>query len=313
MVLPRINVVDVNIVNSIASSPAIRLALPANLSSRALTLAQRLFSSSDASIHLNQTTSSSSSSPSSPRGFYQFRGLPSQVTRTPAHIAAFQLGPKDTRALRKAYFEPDKVPHNCVHENVVLSDAMLQRDAEQVFAELDEVCAQVLRRMALVDNRIEPFIRSPFDSYVEFKRYSIDDDHGSGHDDHVVAMNEHRDQTLLTLLIQSPSPTPFELQVRTVDSANNKSHWLGTVASDSQSNDCAIVHVGDLLERATYGRFQSTMHRVVATSSTTTSTASSSSSSLLPRERFSVALFCMPSWHVRVDDITLVGDLLPVY
>lgn len=286
---------DASFARIVADSPAIRLiALPNRLASTALSVAQRLFLAHDArpAIASNRTLRSS------PRGFYRFVGVPGASTAL-GSIDAFQLGPRDTRALRSEYFRPDNVPDACVHENATLDDAALQRDAEAVFDELQTVCGVLLKRLVGADDRIAPLINAPFDSYVEFKRYSIASESPG------LLMNEHRDQTLLTLLIQSPAPTAVELQVKSAASAD----WLSTateqVAGDADADETAIVHVGDLLERATHGRFLSTVHRVVRSPMTSSPTP--------PKERFSVALFCMPSWHVRLDESTQVGDLLPVY
>jgi hypothetical protein len=283
---------------SVHVAPAIRLHFAS--AAHSLDVARRLFvaahsdsSSSDRSL-FHRTRSS-------PRGFYRFHGVPASSSATsPVRITAFQHGPADTRALRQPYFAPHPVPDACVHDNAPLADAALLRDVDAVFRDLNALCADLLRHMVSLDARIEPLIRAPLDSYVEFKRYSLDSHPAPDAAAAAVAMNEHRDQTLLTLLIQSPPPTPIELQVKAFDSPD---HWLSTL-DHAGSNDCAIVHIGDLLERATHGRFRSTVHRVVATAPTPPAA---------PRERFSIALFCMPSWHVRIDDETLAGDLLPVY
>lgn len=291
----RIDAID-SFARILQSAPAIRLAsMPNRVASKALKTAERLFHSDDCHIAMKSRLNRSSASP---RGFYRFVGVPEQQQRRiGGSIDAFQWGARDTRALRMKYFHPDNVPRACVHENVQLTDVALQRDAESVFDELQSVCDVMLRQLVNVDDRIAPLINVPFDSYVEFKRYSVDAEMPSTSS---VMMNEHRDQTLLTLLIQSPAPTAVELQVKSASDASAK--WLSTANGDE--DESAIVHVGDLLERATHGRFVSTVHRVVSTPTMP---------SLPPKERFSVALFCMPSWHVQLDESTQVGDLLPVY
>jgi hypothetical protein len=279
----------------VQSAPAIRLAsMPNRLASTSLKTAERLFNSND--FHNAMMMKSNRSGSSSPRGFYTFAGVP--VQHRIGSIDAFQWGARDTRALRMKYFHPDNVPRACVHENVQLTDAALQRDAEAVFDELQSVCNVLLRQLVNVDDRIAPLINAPFDSYVEFKRYSVGAEMPPTAS---VMMNEHRDQTLLTLLIQSPAPTAVELQVKSASDASEK--WLSTTIASDVDDESAIVHVGDLLERATHGRFLSTVHRVVSTLTMPPP----------PKERFSVALFCMPSWHVHLDESTQVGDLLPVY
>ncbi|WP_426955358.1 isopenicillin N synthase family dioxygenase [Muricoccus radiodurans] len=91
----------------------------------------------------------------------------------------------------------------------------------------------------------------------------------------------HVDRGLITLLIQDMNGG---LSVRAPSG-----DWLPVVPDP----EAIVINVGALLRRWTNGRYLAALHRVTNTSG---------------RERYSIPLFVHPSFHTRIDPVTLVGQ-----
>ncbi len=96
-----------------------------------------------------------------------------------------------------------------------------------------------------------------------------------------VGVRAHEDQGLITLLIQDLNGGLSVL--------GPSGDWLPVVPN----REAMVINVGKLLKRWTNGRYKAAMHTVVNTSG---------------RERYSMPLFVHPSWHTRIDPMTLVGQ-----
>jgi isopenicillin N synthase-like dioxygenase len=95
-----------------------------------------------------------------------------------------------------------------------------------------------------------------------------------------IGVRAHVDEGLITLLVQDMKGG---LAVQAPDGA-----WLPV----PPNRDAMVINVGKLLRRWTNGRYQAALHKVVNTSG---------------RERYSIPLFVHPSYHTRIDPMTLVG------
>jgi isopenicillin N synthase-like dioxygenase len=96
-----------------------------------------------------------------------------------------------------------------------------------------------------------------------------------------VGVRAHEDQGLVTLLVQDMNGGLSVL--------GPGGDWLPVVPQ----RGAMVINVGKLLKRWTNGRYRAAMHKVVNTSG---------------RERYSIPLFVHPSWHTRIDPMTLVGE-----
>lgn len=96
-----------------------------------------------------------------------------------------------------------------------------------------------------------------------------------------IGVRAHVDEGLITLLVQDMNGG---LAVQAPDGA-----WLPV----PPNRDAMVINVGKLLRRWTNGRYQAALHKVVNTSG---------------RERYSIPLFVHPSYHTRIDPVTLVGQ-----
>lgn len=96
-----------------------------------------------------------------------------------------------------------------------------------------------------------------------------------------VGVHAHEDEGLITLLVQDMNGG---LSVQ-----GPHGDWLPVVPQ----RGAMVINVGKLLRRWTNGRYRAAMHMVVNRSG---------------RERYSIPLFVHPSWHTRIDPMTLVGE-----
>jgi len=96
-----------------------------------------------------------------------------------------------------------------------------------------------------------------------------------------VGVRPHEDQGLVTLLIQDMNGGLSVL--------GPAGEWLPVVPNRA----AMVINVGKLLKRWTNGRYKAALHTVVNSSG---------------RERYSIPLFVHPSWHTRIDPMTLVGQ-----
>jgi isopenicillin N synthase-like dioxygenase len=96
-----------------------------------------------------------------------------------------------------------------------------------------------------------------------------------------VGVRPHEDQGLVTLLVQDMNGGLFVL--------GPTGEWLPVVPN----RDAMVINVGKLLKRWTNGRYKAALHKVFNSSG---------------RERYSMPLFVHPSWHTRIDPMTLVGQ-----
>jgi isopenicillin N synthase-like dioxygenase len=96
-----------------------------------------------------------------------------------------------------------------------------------------------------------------------------------------IGVRPHEDQGLVTLLVQDMNGGLSVL--------GPSGDWLPVVPN----RDAMVINVGKLLKRWTNGRYQAALHKVFNASG---------------RERYSMPLFVHPSWHTRIDPMTLVGE-----
>jgi isopenicillin N synthase-like dioxygenase len=96
-----------------------------------------------------------------------------------------------------------------------------------------------------------------------------------------VGVRPHEDQGLVTLLVQDMNGGLFVL--------GPSGDWLPVVPN----REAMVINVGKLLKRWTNGRYKAALHKVFNSSG---------------RERYSIPLFVHPSWHTRIDPMTLVGQ-----
>lgn len=98
-------------------------------------------------------------------------------------------------------------------------------------------------------------------------------------------VNAHVDRGLVTLLIQDMNGGLF---VEAPPGHARAGDWLPVVPDP----EAIVINVGALLRHWTNGRYLAALHRVLNSSG---------------RERYSIPLFVHPSYHTRVDPMTLVG------
>jgi isopenicillin N synthase-like dioxygenase len=96
-----------------------------------------------------------------------------------------------------------------------------------------------------------------------------------------IGVRAHEDEGLITLLIQDMNGGLSVL--------GPAGDWLPVVPNRA----AMVINVGKLLRRWTNGRYRAAMHMVVNRSG---------------RERYSIPLFVHPSYHTRVDPMSLVGQ-----
>jgi isopenicillin N synthase-like dioxygenase len=96
-----------------------------------------------------------------------------------------------------------------------------------------------------------------------------------------IGVRAHEDESLITLLIQDMNGGLTVL--------GPSGDWLPVVPNRA----AIVINVGKLLRRWTNGRYKAALHMVVNRSG---------------RERYSIPLFVHPSYHTRVDPMTLVGQ-----
>lgn len=96
-----------------------------------------------------------------------------------------------------------------------------------------------------------------------------------------IGVRAHEDEGLVTLLVQDMNGG---LAVQ-----GPGGDWLPVVPN----REALVINVGKLLRRWTNGRYRAAMHMVVNRSG---------------RERYSIPLFVHPSWHTRVDPMSLMGE-----
>jgi isopenicillin N synthase-like dioxygenase len=96
-----------------------------------------------------------------------------------------------------------------------------------------------------------------------------------------IGVRPHEDQGLITLLVQDMNGGLSVL--------GPAGDWLPVVPN----RDAMVINVGKLLKRWTNGRYKAALHKVFNGSG---------------RERYSMPLFVHPSWHTRIDPMTLVGQ-----
>jgi isopenicillin N synthase-like dioxygenase len=116
-----------------------------------------------------------------------------------------------------------------------------------------------------------------------FRLFNYPEHASHARDETSYGVGEHTDYGVLTILKQDDSGG---LQVK------SPSHGCWIAAPPLENT--FVVNIGDMLERLTGGRFQSTPHRV---------------RNLAPRDRISAPFFFDPSWHSRVTPLPL--DHLP--
>ncbi|EGG15687.1 hypothetical protein DFA_10529 [Cavenderia fasciculata] len=97
-----------------------------------------------------------------------------------------------------------------------------------------------------------------------------------------IRMNEHKDLSCLTLLLQNKRVDGLELY------DNDSNTWIPAPLID----DCFLVNTGDIIEKLTEGVFPSTLHRVVNNPSTST------------QSRYSAAFFYVPNWEKSIDPLS---------
>ena len=175
------------------------------------------------------------------------------------------------------------------------------KKVQKVFDEAHELCSILLNNLAN-DFPSVSLLRAAAneqqDSNIEFKVYPVAaevvaDSLKEQQEDQVL-LTQHVDQSLLTLLVQSPPPSGAVLQLAT--DVDSRTAWLDAPARP----DAVLINAGDLLARIA-PPLRATVHRVQRVPCTP------------PQPRSSVAYFCMPQWHHTLDTHEQVGDLLPVF
>ena len=201
-----------------------------------------------------------------------------------------QFGPQHSARLRRAYFDGAEPPAECVHSNRLLANDEHNAIVQAAYDAAHELAASVLRNVANDVPELTDMANEEQDSYIELKQYSsraINDKTADR-----VQLAEHADQSLVTLLLQSPLPTSAMLQIESAEG-----DWFDAPPEPN----CALINVGDFLEMLTHGALRSTRHRVIGTGNPNA-----------PKTRQSLAFFAMPQWHRSIAG-QQVGDLLPLY
>lgn len=229
-----------------------------------------------------------------PRGYYEYKGTQQQSGRE--RIDAFQWGRAEgVEAARQAYFGDEKVPRSAIHENVRLPNEELNVAMEGLynsFSQLSRTLFEILAREDPKSFRSISHTHSEHDSTLELKRYVCGDAPAGS-----ILLNPHRDQSMLTLLVQSME-SRCVLQV-----ANTKDDWIDAVNQDPSTT--ILVNVGDFLERLSVGgHLRSTMHRVIV---------KEDMKKILHDPRYSVAFFASPSWDFDLGNGDQIGDVLPFF
>ena len=244
-----------------------------------------------ASTPMPTRTSTTANASSNPRGLYSYFGTASQTKP----IRAFQIGPHNTDELRLPYFDNDSeaVAH-CVHRNKPIASAPdLMREIETVFDQANELSSLILQSLAdewRDVSLLQHAASEAQDGNAEFKAYPALSISQGNEAEAGVLLNEHADLSLITLLSQTPPPASAVLQLQTADN-----QWVNA----PQIDDCVLVNVGSLLAQVT--PLRATVHRVHATGDT-------------PAPRASMAYFCQPQWHRRIDGThDQVGDWMPIF
>ncbi len=96
-----------------------------------------------------------------------------------------------------------------------------------------------------------------------------------------IGVRPHEDQGLVTLLVQDMNGGLSVL--------GPSGEWLPVVPN----REAMVINVGKLLKRWTNGRYRAALHKVFNSSG---------------RERYSIPLFVHPSYHTRIDPMSLVGE-----
>jgi isopenicillin N synthase-like dioxygenase/alkylated DNA repair dioxygenase AlkB len=150
---------------------------------------------------------------------------------------------------------------------------------------LTELAHRLLEGVALGLGLDAQHFRSNYtqDPTVLFRLFNYPEHASHARDETSYGVGEHTDYGVLTILKQDDSGG---LQVK------SPSHGCWIAAPPLENT--FVVNIGDMLERLTGGRFQSTPHRV---------------RNLAPRDRISAPFFFDPSWHSRVTPLPL--DHLP--
>ena len=139
---------------------------------------------------------------------------------------------------------------------------------------MDALCRIVLKGLALSLDQPEDFFEPGFHQPMSSVRLLHYPPHPTAHPDRELGAAAHTDWGLITILGQD-AVGGLEIQLPT-------GAWIAATPVP----DAFVVNMGDMMARWTNDHYRSTRHRVLNRS---------------PSDRYSVAFFCDPSYHTRVE------------